>query len=143
MHHLICALVPGLSLLSLPALSQTPEAEHVQTVRGFIAAFNAHDVDTMAKFVAEDVQWVSVSAASVSIETEGKAALVAAMNDYFQSCPTCTSELAEVIASRDRVSAIEVASWQDKNGPRTQRGISVYEFSGALIKRVYYFPAEK
>jgi hypothetical protein len=65
------------------------------------------------------------------------------MNSYFKSCPTCQSRLTSLIASRERISAIEAASWEGKNGPRTQSGVSVYEFSGELIRRVYYFPAEK
>jgi len=69
--------------------------------------------------------------------------LVSAMNGYFQSCPTCRSNLTALIASRDRVSAVEVANWQGKDGPKMQSGMAVYEFSGGLIKRVYYFPVEK
>lgn len=143
MRHLINILAAALLLASLPAFSQQSAAGHEQTVRSFIAAFNAHDAGAMSKFVADDVQWLSIDGSSISVETNGKAALVTAMNGYFQSCPTCRSQLAELIASRDRVSAVEVADWQGKDGPKTQRGISVYEFSGSLIKRVYYFPAEK
>jgi hypothetical protein len=97
----------------------------------------------MSQFVADDVQWLSVSGDSISVETNGKAALVSAMNGYFKSCPTCRSNLTALIASRDRVSAVEVANWQGKDGPKMQSGMAVYEFSGGLIKRVYYFPVEK
>ena len=69
--------------------------------------------------------------------------MISAMDAYFKSCPTCQSQLADVIASRDRVSAIEVASWRGKDGSKTQSGIAVYEFFGDLIRRVYYFPAER
>ena len=41
------------------------------------------------------------------------------------------------------LSAVEVANWQGKDGPKMQSGMAVYEFSGGLIKRVYYFPVEK
>jgi hypothetical protein len=131
-----------LLLASLSALAQQAEVGPKQTVRQLIAAFNAHDSAAMARFVTEDVQWLSVSGESISIEAKGKAALVAAMTGYFQSCPTCRSELAEIIASRDRVSAVEIASWRGKNVQKTQRSLSVYELSGGLIKRVYYFPVE-
>lgn len=137
-HLFLCLL-----LVSLGVFGQEPEAANVQTVRGFIAAFNAHDSEAMSRFVTEDVQWLSINGDSISTETNGKAALIAAMNDYFAACPTCQSHLDEMIASHERVSAIEVATWRGKDGPRTQKGVCVYEFSAGLIKRVYYFPAER
>lgn len=143
MRYLIHILATCLLLASFPALPQQAEAGHVQAVRSFIAAFNAHDSSAMSQFVTDDVQWLSISGESISIETKGKDALVAAMNDYFKSCPTCRSTVTELIASRDRVSAVEVATWQGKDGLKKQSGISVYEFSAGLIKRVYYFPVEK
>jgi len=143
MRHLINLLVCCLLFASFSAFSQQPNQAKVKTISDFVAAFNAHDSDAMSKFVTEDVQWLSVNDDSISIETKGKAALVTAMTEYFQSCPTCQSHLTGTIASNDRVSTIEVASWMGKDGPKTQSGIAVYEFSGSLIKRVYYFPAEK
>ena len=143
MRHLIHILATYLLLASFSAFPQEPGAGHAQTVRSFIAAFNAHDSSAMSQFVADDVQWLSVSGDSISVETNGKAALVSAMNGYFKSCPTCRSNLTALIASRDRVSAVEVANWQGKDGPKMQSGMAVYEFSGGLIKRVYYFPVEK
>lgn len=143
MRHLIHILATYLLLAPFCAFPQEPGAGHEQTVRSFIAAFNAHDSRAMSQFVADDVQWLSVNGDSISIETNGKAALVSAMNDYFKSCPTCRSSLTELVASRDRVSAVEVATWHGKDGPKMQSGIAVYEFSGGLIRRVYYFPAEK
>ena len=143
MHTLTRAVAACILLVSLPAFPDQPKTGHLQAVKDFIAAFNAHDSNAMSKLVTDDVQWLSVDAATLSVETNGKSALVAAMNDYFKSCPTCQSSLADMIATHDRVSAIEVASWHGKNGPQEQRGLSVYEFADGLIKRVYYFPAEK
>jgi hypothetical protein len=143
MRYLKRLLTTGILLASFSVLSQPPKTENAQTVRSFITAFNRHDSDAMSRFVTNDVQWLSVDGDSIVVETDGKAALVTAMNAYFRSCPTCRSRLAKMISSRDRVSAIETASWQGKDGSRTQSGISVYEFSEGLIKRVYYFPSEK
>lgn len=138
-HYLtICFL-----LLSFPAFSEEPKATNAQVLKDFAAAFNAHDSDAMSKFVTEDVQWLSISADKITVETNGKAALVASMNNYFKMCSTCQSVLIEVMPTQDRVSAIEEASWQGKNGLNSQRSLAVYEFSEGLIKRVYYFPTEK
>ena len=116
---------------------------HERVVKQFVAAFNAQDVDAMSELVTEDVQWLSISADKISVETNGKSALRSAMSDYFNGCPTCRSELTAVIATPNRVSAIEVASWKSKDEARRQSGVCVYEFSGGLIRRVYYFPSEK
>lgn len=141
MRHLIGLL--ALCLIVAPASAETSATSHVKTIDRFIAAFNAQSGEAMAALVTDDVQWLAIDGDTVAVETNGKVALMSAMARYFQSCPTCRSKLAGTIASNDRVSAIEVASWQGKDGPRTQRGISVYEFSGGLIRRVYYFPSEK
>jgi hypothetical protein len=143
MRCLNVLLVVCLLSVAFPGLSQGHSSEHAEIVREFVAAFNAHDSVVMSKLVAEDVQWLSISGDSVSIETGGKSVLISAMDGYFQSCPTCRSHIKEMIASGERVSAIEDAAWEGRDGPRTQRSLSVYEFSGNLIKRVYYFPAER
>jgi len=143
MQHLACFLAFGILLAARTVVAQPLDGDRVQTVRDFVAAFNAHDSAAMATFVAEDVQWLSISAEAVTVEASGKASLIAAMNDYFRSCASCRSELAGVIASHDRVSAVEVANWQGEDRPMQQRSISVYEFAGDLIQRVYYFPAEQ
>jgi hypothetical protein len=143
MRHLNVLLVVCLLSVPLPGLTHDNNSDLTVIVREFVAAFNAHDSIAMSKFVAEDVQWLSISGDSVSIETDGKPALISAMDGYFQSCPTCRSHIREMIASGERVSAIEEAVWEGRDGPRTQRSLSVYEFSGQLIRRVYYFPAER
>jgi hypothetical protein len=97
----------------------------------------------MAALVADDVDWLSISGDKVVVEARGKSALIARMEAYFISCPTCQSALSGTISTPDRISTVEIASWQGKSGPRSQRGLSVYEFSEGLIHRVYYFPVEK
>ena len=111
-------------------------------VQAFLDAFNAHDVAAMSAMVADDVQWLSVRDSAIAIELEGRTALAAAMREYFASCPTCRSEIKREMASSERVSVVEVASWVGPNGPKSQQSMAVYEFSGSLIQRIYYFPEE-
>ena len=122
--------------------AQEPQLSHEQTVQRFIEAFNLHDGDAMAEFVAEDVAWLSIAGQDVAVQVTGKRELVASMKAYFESCPSCQSDLSGVLSTPNRVSAIEIASWQGKSGSRSQRSIAVYEFSQGLIQRVYYFPSE-
>lgn len=130
-------------LLCAPSVhSQVPVSPNVRTVERFIAAFNAHDSGAMGGLVADDVAWLNITGEDVTVVVKGKSELVAGMNDYFESCPTCQSVLSGIISTPGRISAVEIASWQGTTGLKSQRSISVYEFSGGLIQRVYYFPSE-
>jgi len=134
----------ALSLVFVPFTqghASTPT--NVSTVERFIAAFNAHDNSAMASLVAADIEWLSIAGQQVTVDTKGKDDLVRSMNAYFESCPSCRSELSGVASTPSRVSAAENASWQAKTGPKSQSGISVDEFTDGMISRAYYFPAEK
>ena len=132
-----------LLLVALPVYADESASSNLRTVEDFIAAFNAHDSRAMAAYMAEDVDWLSVDGEKIAAESRGKSALIASMDAYFRSCPSCQSALLGTISTAGRISAVEVASWQGESGPKSQRAISVYEFSDGLIQRVYYFPAEK
>ncbi len=116
---------------------------HANTVKLFVAAFNAQDSGAMATLVTDNIEWFSIESSQVSVEAKGRSNLIESMDAYFKSCPTCRSEVTKMLSTTNRVSAVEIASWQTKNGLSSQRAISVYEFSNGLINRVYYFPAEK
>jgi len=131
-----------LFLFTLRAQSEEAVTPQLRTVEQFFVAFNAHDIDAMAALVAEDVDWLRIAGDKITIETRGKKALLASMDEYFKSCPTCQSTFSDTISTAGRVSAIETASWQGKSGLRSQRALFVYEFAEGLIQRVYYFPAE-
>lgn len=132
-----------LAFSPMTALPEAPEqADRTGIVRQFVDAFNAHDADAMAALVSDDVKWLSVAGTEVAVEVEGKAALVEAMSGYFKSCPSCRSTVRGMLSSGERVSVVEVASWEGSDGPNSQRAMAVYEFSGALISAVYYFPEE-
>ena len=120
----------------------SPGIEREKLVRDFVEAFNARNIDLMLQLVDENVQWLNVNGVKVSIETEGKDALRQSMGRYFSSCPSCKSSLEWVQSAGSRVTAMERASWSGKSGAKSQRSLSVYEFSGDKILRVYYFPAE-
>lgn len=136
-------LLAALALAPSTGLAQVPDSVNkADVVHAYLEAFNAQDTSAMVALVAEDVQWVSVGDGTISIELEGKAAMAAAMSQYFGSCPTCRSEIHSLISSSERVSLVEVAGWVSKDGPMSQSSMAVYEFSGSLIQRVYYFPAE-
>ena len=114
-----------------------------QIVYSYIAAFNARDIDAMLEMVTDDVQWLSISGDKITVEAKSKEVLRTTMVEYFKSCASCRSRLLHTFSSNNRVSALEVAIFQTSKGVQEQRSVSLYEFSNGLIKRVYYFPAEK
>lgn len=139
----LAVLVTAIVVLAGPELSPVNSSiEKEKRVREFVEAFNARNVDAMLELADESVQWLIVEGPKVSVETEGKAALRESMGRYFRSCPSCKSSLEWIQSAGSRVTALERASWFGKSGAKSQRSLSVYEFRGDKILRVYYFPAE-
>jgi len=118
------------------------EPPHESIVQSYVEAFNAHNVEAMLKMVTDDVQWLAIDGDKIITETGNKEELRKGMEGYFESCSTCKSNLMQVFSTGRRVSALEVASFETAQGTRKQQSISIYEFSGNLIYRVYYFSAE-
>jgi hypothetical protein len=142
--------VKTLTILALLLFVATPvsvaaEAQNTneQRVRDYVSAFNKRAIDTMLSMVSDDIQWLSVEADKITVETQGKARLRESMTAYFKSTPTAQSELEWVQVTASRVAAMERARWQSSAGPKSQAGLAVYEFRDGLITRVYYYPAEK
>lgn len=122
-------------------LHTAKDREH--QVMAFVAAFNQQDADAMVQMLTPQAQWLSVDGEKITAEGSSRDAIGKSMRAYFKSCPTCRSRLAGVVATANRLTAVEVAQWQTGAGKqKEQRGVSVYEFAGPLISRVYYFPAE-
>ena len=135
-------------LLFFISLDQSVQAEQVQdskliTVERFVKAFNDRDIDAMLALTTDDISWHYVSGAEVATETVGKKALAKSMENYFKSCSSCRSKLLQVMATKERISAWEEASWETPSGKKAQSSLSVYEFKDGLIQSVYYFPTEK
>ena len=124
------------------AAEENLTSQQEQLVQNYTAAFNRQDVDAMMNFVATDIQWLSVNGEKLTLEANGKTELRRGMQEYFATCSSCKSRLQNVFSSGTRVSALEIASFATAQGKQSQQSMSIYEFSGLLIKRVYYFPAE-
>ncbi|WP_404344022.1 nuclear transport factor 2 family protein [Pseudoalteromonas mariniglutinosa] len=124
------------------AADKSVEEAQEKIVHSYVAAFNAHDVEAMLKMVTDDIQWLSIDGEKITKETNNKEELRNGMVGYFKSCGSCKSRIAHIFATGSRVSALEVASYETSKGVQEQQSVSLYEFSGALIRRVYYFPVE-
>ncbi|MBI1762552.1 MAG: nuclear transport factor 2 family protein [Acidobacteria bacterium] len=140
---LVLVLVAGCALVKSYAVLARQPAANETVVRKFEAAFNKHDVVALAALVTDDAQWLSIDGDKLSVETGGKAALETWLTGYFKSCPSCHSEFEAVMAADRFVTVHERAMWESKSGPKAQRRLSVYELRDGLIRRVWYYPAEK
>ena len=145
MHTRTCLILLALlSLLVSPKsfAAETPKTNE-QRVRDYVSAFNKREIDTMLSMVSDDIQWLNVAGDKITVETQGKDKLRESLAAYFKSNPSTKSELEWVRATASRVAALEKAAWQSKSGPKSQASLSIYEFRGVLISRVYYYPVEK
>ena len=142
MRPLARVLFFALILATAAAPAQEMVSKESAIVIAFVDAFNAHDPAAMAEMVTDDVQWLAINGDAMSVDAQGKKALTAAMAAYFEACPSCRSEISGLVHLDSRVSVIETAHWESKDGPRSQSAFAVYELRDGLIRRVYYFPAE-
>lgn len=130
-------------LIATSSLAASQPVAPEQVLAGLYQAFNAHDPSTMGRWVAENVQWLSVDGASIAVEAEGKAALIAGMADYFAALPSVRSETEQVMQSGRYVTVREHVSWTGSDGAgRSQSALAVYEIDESVVLRVWYFPAE-
>lgn len=132
----------GVSTSVTSAADESAESGHEEIVYSYVAAFNAHNVEAMLEMVTDDVQWLTIGGDKIVTETGNKEELRQGMEGYFESCSTCKSNLIHVFSTGTRVSALEEANFETAQGSQKQQSISIYEFSGNLIKRVYYFAGE-
>ncbi|NGX15587.1 nuclear transport factor 2 family protein [Wenzhouxiangella sp. XN24] len=112
-------------------------------VEQFLAAYNAHDVDTMLMHVHPDVKWLSVDGDSVTLETAGASALGEAMREYFASVPSTRSIAHALLEAGRYVSLHERAHWEGKECPVSQSALAVYEVEDGKILRVWYYPSQR
>lgn len=131
-------LAASFALLGAPCSADTGKQ-----VRDFIEAFNARDLDKMARFTHPRIEWLSVSGSATTTVTQGQAALRTSMEDYFKSTPSARSEVGKLMAVGDHVAVEETASWTDLDVKKSQSSLSVYQFEGGLIRRVWYYPAKR
>lgn len=128
------------SAAAAPAAQTAPPPKKL--VEQFVEAFNRHDVPGMRNLVDPDVQWMTISGSTISVETNGAEALDRSMRSYFRSCPSCRSVLDGIMEAGNLVTTYERAQWTSGGVPRTQTSLAVYEVRNGRIRRVWYYRTE-
>lgn len=114
----------------------------IAAVRAQLAAFNQHNPEGVAAMLAPAVKWLSLDAEKLSVDGDGRDAMLTWLTGYFKSYPDVRSEISEVTQNGPFVSFRERASWTAKDGSRrSQQSLAVAEVRDGLIARVWYYPA--
>ena len=117
----------------------TPAQRLIET---YAAAYNTHDLPTMAALMHVNIEWLSISDTGMETVTANKAELVAELENYFGKLPTSKSTLNDWGVNGDYVSVTETVSWTKEGVSKSQSAITVYQIEDALIRRVWYFPEQ-
>lgn len=135
----------GLLIVSACVDARAPEhAVPKSIISEHVRAFNEGDAEAMAKMQHPDIEWLSVSGTSVSVEVAGREALSKNMEEYFKSPTKVTGKLRDWSVNPPYVSVTETASWTAADGtPKSQSSLTVYELKDNLIRRVWYYPSVK
>jgi hypothetical protein len=121
-----------------PASEPQPDHSNIAVVKRFVDAFNHQDVSAMLALATHDARWMSVDGDAVSVETQDAGELRTAMDDYFSARINSLSLLLDINANGNFVITFEQAGTVEHRG---QCSTAIYEFSGDLIKNVWYYPA--
>lgn len=117
-----------------------PESIARSTVMGLNLGFNMHSPDEMARNVTDDIEWFNVAGAAISVEANGKQALLEGMRGYFESMRDVRADIEATLPNLPFVATRERVYWQTDDGERSQASLAVYELQGDKVRRVWYFP---
>lgn len=133
----LLALCAGLAT-SAPCLAATP----FELINTWVDHFNTRNLDGLLALAHDDVEWLTVTGAEITVETRGKEALRASLTSYFASCPSCRSTVEVYQTLGVYTSTVEHAEWQTRSGEtKRQSSLAVYEMADGLVRRVWYYPA--
>ncbi len=137
----------GLNLLTLAGCVSPQNASQsgdYSTISSYTEAYNDRDIQAMSALMHPDIQWLNVEGHEVSVIADGKADLVAQMNDYVLSPSATTSTLEGAVADGPFMALREVARWPREDGSiAEQSALAVYEIRDGLVRRVWYFPVTR
>lgn len=137
----------GMAVICMSCSPQSPAKElspFQSKVSEYTIAFNTKDIVKMSRLMHDNIEWINIEGSAQSTITANKTALVGELAAYFSNDSKSVSTLSDWSVNGNYVSVKEtVTTPTDDGGERVQASIAVYEFEGDLIRRVWYFPAQK
>jgi hypothetical protein len=114
------------------------------TAASYVDAYNARDIDAMSALMHTEIQWIAIEGGKSEVVADGRTALVEQMTSYLSSPSVTRSSYSDVIENGRFLTMRETAQWKDAAGKdQAQSAIAVYEFEDGLVRRVWYYPAQK
>ncbi|HUG09565.1 MAG TPA: nuclear transport factor 2 family protein [Opitutaceae bacterium] len=111
-------------------------------LRAYYDAFNRHEADATAAFLAKDVKWYSVSGDTQSLDGDGRESIRDWLAGYFKKLPDVKSDVLELRQTGSHLFVHERVSWTGADGTaKRASALAIYEVRDELIQRVWYFPA--
>lgn len=110
-------------------------------VQSFVRAYNAHDLDAIAKLLAEDVQWHALDREALSTKAASRAELLQQLAVYFQEYPNARSVMEQSFVSGRYVAVRERAFWKREGKTLSAVSLAVYETAKGRVARAWYYPA--
>ena len=136
---------PGLaraqSSARAPAAADPAAAEAL--IRRYVDAFNRHDVDATVGCVDTAFRWYNIAADSMQLTMRGRETQRPGLARYFKAFPDVHSDISGLAVNGPWVMVREQVRWTGAKGRAENVAFAVYEVRAGLIRRVYYFPAER
>ena len=130
--------------LSLPGAGAQEPGTALNTAEKLLDAFNRHDPEAMASLVASDFELYYFNDEGVaSLASRGRQQFSEDMTRYFTERPTVRSEIVGAIGGPAFVSFREEIVSAPGEQEHRPSSLAVYEVRNSLVKRAWYFPAER
>ena len=112
-------------------------------VRQYVEYYQQKNIKSMAVLMAENIKWMDVNGAKLTVQAENKRELVKQLSNFFsKTTQAVTSELVSILTNGNFVSAIEKATFEENGRDSSLCSLSVYQIEENKIENVWYFQAE-
>lgn len=123
-------------------LDEPPLDPHGDFLLDYFDAFNAHDVDGLKQFWAEDIQWLDMSAPCAEPVARSADELGDMMVQYFSTHPDVRSSPSQAIVTEGSIAFVETAQWSVQGESKSQTALAIYELDEGRITRFWYIGEE-
>ncbi|NND73335.1 MAG: nuclear transport factor 2 family protein [Rhodothermales bacterium] len=118
----------------------TRSTDITELVLDQVDAFNGRNVDRLVANISDDFKWYWISSDSLILELEGKPAFAKSMTAYFESYPSVTSTIDDLVVVENRAMFRESVTYTTANDSVARsEAAAIYQVDDSLISRVWYF----
>jgi len=98
----------------------------------------------MKALMHPDIEWVAIEGNDIEVHVSGKETLAKEMEGWFKNPKLPKGSLRDWSLNGDHIAVTETAHWTTEAGEKkSQSALTVYKLEDGLVRRVYYYPAQK